>query len=74
MSIRIEHPKHGFHNVMSESDVAEHAKRGWSKWFPPVEPELSRDDVIAAYVEKFGKKPHRLMKPENIQKAIDDNS
>lgn len=66
MEIRMQHPKHGFHVVYDHVEKAAHERHGWSE----VKPVLSLHEQYAA---KFGKPPHHLMKPENIQKAIDDN-
>lgn len=33
--------------------------------------EENEEDVIAAYVAKFGKKPHHMMKLSNIKKALE---
>ena len=77
--IRMSHPKHGFHIVYNNSAVAEHEKLGWSVHIEPqhVVVDAAEDnnieDLKAAYFAKFGKKPHHLMKLENIQKALDDN-
>jgi hypothetical protein len=68
MEIRISHPKHGFHVVYSEAEVTKHAENGWVKH---VVEELS---LVDKYKAKFGKAPHHMMKPETIQKALDDNS
>lgn len=76
--IRMSHPKHGFHVVYNNSAVAEHEKLGWSVHVEP-QPIVAEeeggtiDGVKADYFAKFGKKPHHLMKLENIQKALDDN-
>ena len=31
-----------------------------------------RDELVAEYEEKFGRKPHHKMKPETIREAIDN--
>lgn len=69
MEIRMHHPKHGFHVVYDNAEKAAHERHGWSV-VEEKKPEIS---LAEQYEAKFGKKPHHLMKPENIQKAIDDN-
>lgn len=94
MTIRLSHPKHGFHNVYNEADVERHAIHGWVRHVEPQSITASdvkanaesyfenmgdslgpTDDayVRAAYLAKFGKKPHHMMKLENIKKAVNDN-
>lgn len=79
MTIRLSHPKHGFHNVYSEADVERHATHGWVRHVEPVkaEPVKPVEDetefLKAAYFHKFGKNPHHMMKLENIKKALNDN-
>lgn len=37
---------------------------------PPKEPDADREALVAAYVEKFGKKPHHKLSDEKIQEAL----
>ena len=79
MEIRIFNPKHGWHVVYSHSEVERLAPHGWSVWVEPqhivvdAAGDNNIEDLKAAYFAKFGKKPHHLMKLENIKKALDDN-
>lgn len=42
-------------------------------WGAPAAEKAQPDDSLASqYKELYGKKPHHLMKPENIQAAIDE--
>ena len=70
MPIRMQHPNHGYMHAYNANDLAYLKALGWSV---AEEPEVKEEetDLIAAYVAKFGKKPHHMAKPETIKKALD---
>jgi hypothetical protein len=70
------HPDHGTHIVYDYKDQKMAEEVGWK-----VDSDLSKvlagqapvaATLIDKYTEKFGKPPHHLMKPETIQKALDE--
>lgn len=72
MPTRMKHPIHGYTHAYNTNDLDYLKGLGWSVDEPEVKDE--EGDVIAAYVAKFGKKPHHFTKLETIKKALDDHS
>ena len=77
MEIRLYHPKHGYHVVHSTNSLTHLQGNGWTVddgYGKPIVKAVDENAIRDAYLLKFGKKPHHMMKIENIQKALDDNS
>jgi hypothetical protein len=69
------HPKHGGMMVYMD-DFEQKQKEGWvfGEEPKPVLMQKSLDPLATLeqqYEKKFGKKPHHLMKPESIKKALE---
>jgi len=64
------HPKHGKMPVYNPTEIAVNKKHGWVLEKIKIHP--AQDDLIAKYVEKFGKKPHHKMKIETIRAKLDE--
>lgn len=76
MAILMQHPKHGFMHAYNTVEQKTLEGRGWTvKKDRPVEiaPEVEDEAIRQAYFNKFGKKPHHMMKIENILKALNDS-
>lgn len=81
MPVRMQHPKHGYTHAYNTVDKAYLESLGWRvEEAKPVEPkvEITPEDEDAAirqaYFNKFGKKPHHMLKIENILKALNGDS
>ena len=78
MAIRLQHPQHGFHNFPTAEEVEAAKKLGWVECIPkpkPVETEsqvhtAEREQLVAAYVDKFGKKPHHKLSDDKLREAL----
>ena len=83
MAVRMTHPRHGVTHAVG-AEVAWNISNGWS-----VEPEQTagQESTITAeseapaapslserYQAKFGKPPHHRMRPETIERALEDNA
>lgn len=70
----IEINRNGTRVIINKSDFVEGEHKLWATSQEPnaKESEPKQDDsLVDQYKELYGKKPHHLMKPENIQAAID---
>lgn len=74
MPTLMSHPKHGFTHAYNTNDVSYLTALGWSVKEDKPEGKNEEEALRAAYLEKFGKKPHHMAKLETIKKALDDNS
>lgn len=75
MEIRLYHPKHGYHVVHNTNSLTHLQGIGWTVDDAYGKPKAVDENAIReAYALKFGKRPHHMMKIENIKKALDDNS
>ena len=72
------HSEHGRHIAYSPTEAENNEKNGWKtiskeEFFGE---QVSKDtdssdgDLIAAYLQKFGKKPHHKMKIDTIKAAV----
>lgn len=71
MPIRMKHPDHGYTHAYNTNDRAYLEGLGWSA--EEVKTESEMEAATRQYIEKFGKKPHHMLKLENILKALDDD-
>lgn len=67
------HELNGRHIAYSPQEAFHNEKNGWKTVSEDEFYGNSNDnsDLIQAYVDKFGKKPHHKMKPETIQEKLD---
>lgn len=74
MVIYMRHPIHGQKVAVLEAEAVADEKEGWERYSPFDDANLTMPapDLAAQYLAKFGHKPHWKMKPETIQKALDE--
>lgn len=66
--------KLGINRLDTDIEVAEKCKIGKSKGVQiDIEEQIDIEMLKAQYEDKFGKKPHHLMKIETIVKAIEED-
>jgi len=73
---------HGRHIAYSPTEAEYNEKHGWKTVteeefyagiYKKSEDATPKDELVNAYIEKFGKKPHHKMKPETILEKINAN-
>ena len=67
-------PLHGKHMAITLMEAEANEKNGWrtvteDEFYERAKP--NRDDLVALYVLKFGKKPHHKSKDSTIKAAIE---
>lgn len=80
VKVFLKHPVHGKKIASLRAEAENDKKYGWIEvtmgefYGKQEEKEQPQADLVARYVEKFGKKPHHKMKPETIEAALNDPS
>ncbi len=71
------HTDHGKHMSLSPQEAKTNEENGWTtvskETFYNIEPiknNEEKDNLIKAYTEKFGKKPHHKMTEKTIQERL----
>ena len=77
------HPDHGRHIAYDSNEEQRNIENGWAtvtedEFYAEMRnkqkesKESGRDELVDAYIDKFGKKPHHAMKSETIQAKLDE--